>query len=342
MYTLERETMKDINEEEEPDPSVEEEQGGILEEAPQSGHARRRLWVVIAMLVAMALVVGGVWGWNVHRSRLLDEARAGCAAASDVLRVDMNRYSTLLDGDAATAGGITAKQVQDPKTVDALKSASEAREPKLVSCTATDTQGLDGATKGIERNSKWYGRHTRSLNLAVKAVNDSKAAKVLADAKTGLKGSLDRAKSLLASSDGKVADNATRETLSTAIDEAGQVYAAKDVKDAKEYDDARIALEQAVKAVNDSMARRQADDEAAAAQSQAAQQQQSYFQSHMPSYGGSGATQQQQATPAQPSTQSTPSTGGGSTSTGGGTGIDLTPGDRLPGDGNCIVFGDCG
>jgi hypothetical protein len=340
--------MKDITEEEEPDTTVEEEQGGILEEAPQSGHARRRLWVVIAMLVAMALVLGGVWGWNVHRSRLLDEARAGCATASDVLRVDMNRYSTLLDGDATMAGGITAKQVLDPKTVDTLKSALNVDEPTLVSCTATDTQGLNRATKGIERNSKWYGRHMKSLNIAVKAVNDSKAAKILADAKTALKGSLDQAKSLLASSDGKVADNATRETLTTAIDKAGQVYAAKDVKDAKDakdakkYDDARTTLEQAMKSVNDSMASRQADDEAAAAaaeaQTQAAQQQQSYT----PSYGGSGATQQQQATPAQPSTPSAPSTGGGSTSTGGGTGIDLTPGDRLPGDGNCIVFGDCG
>lgn len=147
-----------------------------------------------------------------------DEARAGCAAASDVLRVDMNRYSTLLDGDAATAGGVPAKQVLDPKTVDALKSASEAKEPKLVTCTATDTQGLNQATDGIERNSKWYERHTKSLNIAVKAVTDSKAAKALADAKTGLKNSLDQAKSLLASSDGNVADNATRETLSNAID----------------------------------------------------------------------------------------------------------------------------
>jgi Xaa-Pro aminopeptidase len=296
------------------------------------------------MLVAIALVVGGVWGWNVHRSRLLDGSMTGCAAASDVLRVDMNRYSTLLLVDAAAAGGITAKQVQNPKTVDALKSASEAKEPTLVSCTATDTQGLNRATDGIERNSKWYGRHTRSLNIAVKAVNDSKTAKSLADAKTGLRGSLDRAKSLLASSDGKVADDATRETLTTAIDKAGQVYDAKDVKDEKEYDDARTALEQAMKAVDDSVASRQADDDAAAvaaAQSQAAQQQQSQ-QSYTPSYGGSGATQHQQATPAQLSTPSAPSTGGGSTSTGGGTGIDLTPGDRLPGDGNCIVFGDCG
>ena len=71
MYTIEseeRETMKDINEEAEPDQSVDGERGESAKEALRSGHTRRRLWVIIAMLVAMALVVGGVWGWNVHRS----------------------------------------------------------------------------------------------------------------------------------------------------------------------------------------------------------------------------------------------------------------------------------
>ncbi|MDN5978662.1 MULTISPECIES: colicin transporter [Bifidobacterium] len=339
--------MKDINEVKEPEASVEQDEDAATERESGTTHTRRGLWIVIAAIVVVALVVGGVWGWNLHRSRLLDEARTGCAQASDVLRVGMNRYSTLLDGDAATAGEVPAKQVLDTKTLDALKSATAAKEPPLVSCTATDTDGLDRAMKGIDRNSKWYAVHTKSLNAAVKAVNDSKAAKSLADARTGLKGSLDQAKTLLASSDGKVADNATREALSTAIDKAGQVYDAKDVRNPQAYRDAKDRLDKAMKAVDDSMTRKQADDEAAAAavaaaQSQAAQQQQSYSQSYTPSYGGSGATRQQQTTPVQPSTPSMSSTGNGSTGSGGGTGIDLTPGDRLPGDGNCIVFGDCG
>lgn len=339
--------MKDVNEEQEPDPSVEQDEAVTKERESGTTHTRRGLWVVIATIVAITLAVGGVWGWNAHQSSLLDEARTGCAQASDGLRVDMNRYSTLLDGDAATAGGVPAKQVEDPKTLDALKSAVNAKEPRLVSCTATDMRGLDRATDGIERNSKWYGRHTKSLNVAVKAVNDSKNAKTLADARKELKNSLDQAKSLLASSDGKVADNATRETLSTAIDKGQGAYDAKDVRNPQAYRDAKDRLDKAMKAVDDSMTRKQADDEAAAAavaaaQSQAAQQQQSYSQSYTSSYGGSGATRQQQTTPVQPSTPSMSSTGNGSTGSGGGTGIDLTPGDRLPGDGNCIVFGDCG
>ena len=72
----------------------------------------------------------------------------------------------------------------------------------------------------LNEQADWYGTHEKSLSKAVRAVAESKAAKRLETAKTNLTAKLDEASRLLADSDGKVADNATRDALSNAIDAA--------------------------------------------------------------------------------------------------------------------------
>lgn len=240
---------------------------------------KKAVIAVASVAVVAVLAGGGYLGWKAYTGHQLAEARQACVEASESYRKAVNGYSTLVNGDAATASQITAKQVADAKTVDALATALKATEPKVVACAADDRAGYESKTGLIEKNTGWYGKHAKSLENTVRAVNDSKLAKTVSDAER-----------LLNDSDGKVQDASTRDELSKAIK-------------AKDAD----AIASASKKVNDSMAaktkadeeaQRKAEEEqaaqAAAEAAAAAQQAQSYAQqsysapqqSYTPSYSG--------------------------------------------------------
>lgn len=143
--------------------------------------------------------------------------------------------------------------------------------PEYEGCVAENAQGLDAAAVKLNEQADWYETHEKSLSKAVRAVVESKAAKRLDDAKTNLTAKLDEASKLLADSDGKVADNATRDALSNAIDAANGL---KDGNDPAKIDGARKTLEDAINGVNASVqAKTDADAQAAAAAAAAAQAQ---------------------------------------------------------------------
>ncbi|WP_195939349.1 hypothetical protein [Bifidobacterium pseudocatenulatum] len=234
---------------------------------------KKAVIAVASIAVVAVLAGGGYLGWKAYTGHQLAEARQACVEASESYRKAVNGYSTLVNGDAATAFQITAKQVADAKTVDALAEELKATEPKVVACAADDRAGYESKTGLIEKNTGWYAKHTKSLKAAVGAVNDSKLEKTVSDAER-----------LLKDSDGKVQDASTRDELSKAIK-------------AKDAD----AIASASKKVNDSMAAKtKADEEAqrkaeeeqaaqAAAEAAAQQAQQSYSapqQSYTPSYSG--------------------------------------------------------
>ncbi|MDH7873287.1 colicin transporter, partial [Bifidobacterium catenulatum] len=194
-----------------------------------------------------------------------------CAAAADTVRSNANEYNALLNGDAADAAAVKAEQVEDSKTVESLGKELKAMAPEYEGCVAEDAQGLDAATVKLNEQADWYGTHEKSLSKAVRAVIESKAAKRLETAKTNLTAKLDEASRLLADSDGKVADNATRDALSNAIDAANGL---KDGNDPAKIDGARKTVEDAINGVNASVqAKTDADAQAAAAAAAAAQAQ---------------------------------------------------------------------
>ena len=246
-----------------------------LDVVAENKKSRKPAVIAVASVAAVAVLAGcGYLGWKAYTGHQLAEARQACVEASESYRKAVNGYSTLVNGDAATAFQITAKQVADAKTVDALATALKATEPKVVACAADDRAGYESKTGLIEKNTGWYGKHAKSLKAAVGAVNDSKLEKTVSDAER-----------LLKDSDGKVQDASTRDELSKAVK-------------AKDAD----LIAAASKKVNDSMAAKtKADEEAqrkaeeeAAAQAQT-QMQQSYSapqQSYTPSYSGgpSGST----------------------------------------------------
>lgn len=219
--------------------------------------SRKPAVIAVASVAAVAVLAGGGWFvWKTYANHELAEARQACVEASESYRKAADSYSGLVDGDAATASQITVKQVADAKTVDALAEALKANEPDVVACVADSKADYESKNSLIEKNTGWYGKHEKSLEEAVKAVNDSKLEKTVSDAER-----------LLKDSDGKVADAATRDELSKAVK----------ARDADED------------------AQRKAEEEAAAQAAAQAQTQQSYSapqQSYTPSYSGgtSGST----------------------------------------------------
>lgn len=239
--------------------------------------SRKPAVIAVASVAAVAVLAGGGWFvWKTYANHELAEARQACVEASESYRKAADSYSGLVDGDAATASQITVKQVADAKTVDALAEALKANEPDVVACVADSKADYESKNSLIEKNTGWYGKHEKSLENAVKAVNDSKLEKTVSDAER-----------LLKNSDGKVADAATRDELSKAVKarDADKIAAAS-----KKVNDSVTAKTKA-----DEEAQRKAEEEAAAQAAAQAQTQQSYSapqQSYTPSYSGgtSGST----------------------------------------------------
>lgn len=240
---------------------------------PSKDGSRRPKWLppLVAAVCAAILVAAGIIGWNAYSGAKLAEAKEACATAADTVRNNANEYNALLNGDAADAAAVKAEQVKDSKTVESLGKELKASAPEYEGCVAENAQGLDAATVKLNEQADWYETHEKSLSKAVRAVAESKAAKRLDDAKTNLTAKLDEASKLLADSDGKVADNATRDALSNAIDAANGL---KDGNDPAKIDGARTTLEDAINGVNASVqAKTDADAQAAAAAAAAAQAQ---------------------------------------------------------------------
>ena len=244
---------------------------------PGKDGRKRPKWLppLIAAVCAVILVAAGIVGWNAYSGAKLAEAREACAAAADTVRSNANEYNALLNGDAADAAAVKAEQVKDSKTVESLGKELKAMAPEYEGCVAEDAQGLDAAAVRLTEQAGWYETHEKSLSKAVRAVAESKAAKRLDDAKANLKAKLGEASKLLADSDGKVADNATRDALSNAIDATNGL---KDGNDPAKIDGARKTLEDAINGVNASVqAKTDADAQAAAAAAQARAQAQSAY-----------------------------------------------------------------
>ena len=279
---------------------------------------KRPKWLLPLIAVVCAVVLGGAGGvgWNMYRGAKLAEAKEACATAADGVRSQANEYNALLNGDAADAAAVKAEQVKDAKTVESLGKELKASAPEYEGCVAEDAKGLDAATVKLGEQADWYKTHEQSLSKAVRAVIESKAAKTLETAKTNLTAKLDEASRLLADSDGKVADNATRDALSNAIDAANGL---KDGNDPAKIDGARKTVEDAINGVNASVqAKTDADAQAAAAAAAAAQAQAQSTYSGGSSY--SGNTYRRTGTGGSNAYRGTTSGGSGSNSGSGSTG----------------------
>lgn len=261
---------------------------------------RGRAVAIIAVAVIALLAAGGIV-WKTHTDRLMAEAKADCAAASERLHVATTAYNALLNGKAASMAKTDVKSVKDAKTLDVLSKAMKASTPKTVSCKADSRDAVVTATKAITANTAWYWTHGKSLNRLVNAVETSKLDKTVDDANA-----------LYKQTDGKVADDKTRETLLKAVKTRDADAIAKAVKEVNESKTAKEKADAEAKA----KAEQEAAAAAAAAQQQAqASQSQSAPQRQTPSYSGGSQSQSQGSSGSGSGTGRRPSSGGSSSST---------------------------
>ncbi len=282
--------------------------------------------IIAVIIVALAGIGGGYAYWTHHEGNAYHEAVAQAENADKALMKAV---------DEATATTYKADQLKEPKLLDKLDAA--IRKAKALKGVPNDAPSewlawrLASAKKANATDADEANAQAKALNAALKAVSDSKLAKELDGAKSQLKRGIDGASQTLKDTDGKVADNATRDSLTKAIDEANSTLSKKGVTDPKTYTDAKAKLDAAVKRVTDSKAaKEQADAEAAAqaqaeaeAQAQAAAQPQSSYAQSYNRYGGSGSGYSSNRGYSAPQQSYTPSNNGGSsysgpTITGGG------------------------
>lgn len=295
------------------------------------GVRRKTVAIIIAVIiVALAGIGGGYAYWTHHEGNAYHEAVAQAENADKALSKAIEQ---------ATATTYKADQLKEPKLLDKLDAA--IRKAKALKGVPEDQPGewlawqLASAKKANATDADEANAQAKALNAALKAVRDSKLAKELDDAKSQLKQGIDGASQTLKDTDGKVADNATRDSLTKAIDEANNTLDKKGVTDPKTYTDAKAKLDAAVKQVTDSKAAKEQADAEAAAQAQAqaaaaqaqaaqaaAQSQRSYSQSYNRGYSSSRGYSSNRGYSA-PQQSYTPSNNGGSsysgpTITGGG------------------------
>ena len=290
-----------------------------MEEKTKKPH-RGRAVAIIAVAVIALLAAGGIV-WKTHTDRLMAEAKADCAAASERLHVATTAYNALLNGKAASMAKTDVKSVKDAKTLDVLSKAMKASTPKTVSCKADSRDAVVTATKAITANTAWYWTHGKSLNRLVNAVETSKLDKTVDDANA-----------LYKQTDGKVADDKTRASLLDAIKKRDADAIAKAVKEVNESKTARE------KADAEAAAKAKAEQEAAAqAAAAAAAQSQRQAQSYTPSYTNAGTSSGRSYTNAGSAGASSDSTGGSSS---GGSGRSAPTSGR-PGDPRACSLEDC-
>ena len=216
--------------------------------------------IIAAVVVALAGIGGGYAYWTHHEGNAYHEAVAQAENADKALSKAV---------DEATATTYKADQLKEPKLLDKLDAAiSKAKALKGV---PEDAPGewlawqLASARKASATDADEANAQAKTLNAALKAVRDSKLAKELDTAEAQLKQGIDSASKTFKDTDGKVADNATRDSLTKAINEANKTISKKGVTDPKAYTDAKAKLDAAVKQVTDSKAaKEQADAEATA------------------------------------------------------------------------------
>ena len=232
-------------------------------DAEGGGNRKRRIAVFVAAVVFLLVVAAVVAGVLVTRERHT-AALEDCTRSSKAYETGIAEQKRTQDRARQVLAATPAQNTADPKIHASLEQAARKQANRTaVSCTASQSTAELNRTKDRLNKATSANKQLARLNKEGAAkVEASARAKTLSDEKQALDASISAAAALLGDSDGKVADNAVRESLSKALDDARQVSSKKDITDPKTYTDAKPALDGAVKAVNDSIGQKQAADEA--------------------------------------------------------------------------------
>lgn len=251
---------------------------------------RRRNIIIASVIAAVVVLAGGAGGYAYAASNVqkgADAAHANAQAVDRKLTTRIAEAQELLDGTEE-------EQVADAQTLADLSDAiDKAQAQSGVAATGANRwlvwEEMD-AQAAYDADSSDASDALSRLDDAMDAVTGSVDERTLADAKAALQSTVDSADKTYADSEGKVQDNATRDSLKTALDAAKKVLDDDSVTDAKEYTDQKTAVDDAVKTVNDSISAKEKADVEAKAKAEAEAAASSSGSSGGGSYYGGGYT----------------------------------------------------
>ncbi|WP_158520430.1 hypothetical protein [Bombiscardovia coagulans] len=239
---------------------------------------------------------------------------------------------------------IQPEEVIESESVSTFRAAVK-NEPKTLqgNCKASDsTADLEHAVLQYQQTQQSSQKQAKELQAAVKKLLRSRDAKVLSDGKAALQAKSDEGSKLLADSEGKVADNACRESLRQAVVDAGKASASSVVAD---VDKARLNVQGAIDAVNANMQAKATADAQAATAAQAAVPAPSWTQTQKPapSYTQPQGHRNYQA-PAAPTPAPAPAPAAPAPSTSSGNGVSPSVNDWMNQIGQpvCVKGQACG
>lgn len=264
---------------------------------------------VVVCAVLVGLVLGGVQ-WHRHtQQQRFTQAQADCRASIQQVQASKRAWQRLVDA-ASTKQALAYQEqdVADKQVLTQLHHAAQTPKITLHQCTGDTISALQHVTNTHTALADTLTHRTSVLRKAIQAVQSSHRKQL--DGQRGeLQVAINGAQALLDSSSGKVADNATRDTLQQAIAQARSAYQDDSVSDVSAYINAGQALIDAQTAVQASIdAKVQADEQA---QQQAAHDAQPQAATPSPNYVttprvSTPATPQQSA-PAAPQAPTPPS-----------------------------------
>nr|WP_303181845.1 FIVAR domain-containing protein [Lachnoclostridium phocaeense] len=229
--------------------------------------------------ISAGIIAASAYGseWAIRQNQTLQKTEAHLIQNIDNEKKDRNSFIQ----DAETlVSSVTEEQVADPDVLISLKKIL-GEEKQDTPVHPTDVKE---ATAGFYRNycelkSSIQDNRTilkdmedcnERLSDIIKKVEVSKHAKDLENSRNALTDEVDSAKETLTSSEGKVADNATRGTLQETITKAEEVLSREDVDDISVYNNAKKNIEEAKTSVEASIAKQQEIEASAARRASAA------------------------------------------------------------------------
>ncbi|MDK6251813.1 hypothetical protein QP096_07390 [Alloscardovia omnicolens] len=286
-------------------------------------NTQSKRWLVwLVGVLSVVLIVGacvGVVAW-VHAGK-----QADCHSSSSLYSRAWSGFEKVKVHADETAQVVTSpEQVKNADTFTTFMSVYKKQPSrlKLSDCVIAWQDTFTASTHRVDKAQADIVAYTRELDKALNAVVKSKSEKDVDNAKNMVQAKLDEMNSLLASSDGQVADNGARDNLQNTINAVNTALNDKKAS-VESLNKALEPVQGAIDGVNNSIeAKRQADAQAAAAQAaQAAQAQaQAQAQSRSGSRSYSGGGNRSYSAPRSNSGNTGGNTGNGSSN--GGSGFD--------------------
>lgn len=253
-------------------------------------NTQSKRWLVwLVGVLSVVLIVGvcvGVVAW-VHAGK-----QADCHSSSSLYSRAWSGFEKVKVHADETAQVVTSpEQVKNADTFTTFMSVYKKQPSrlKLSDCVIAWQDTFTASTHRVDKAQADLVAYTRELDKALNAVVKSKSEKDVDNAKNMVQAKLDEMNSLLASSDGQVADNSTRDNLQNTINAVNTALNDKKAS-VESLNKALEPVQGAIDGVNNSVeAKRQADAQAAAAQAAQAQAQaQAQSRSGSRSYSGGG------------------------------------------------------